>query len=389
MKYAFNCNEAIPSKSWLATTGLIWEKIYVSGWGKNFTDSIVLSDVANLSSPKQLPQVDPRSLSDQDLFKIAQQRWDKKGKTRVVKDVEFFLKLIYETDIIEIKDFGEIFDRNQASKDNLDKSSWYDAKKLADKYKERDDAFKKFFESIEKIHKYKSEIDKIFKANPNQNESSLANYGKDFERLHNKYIRSGINFINIDVSHIVFLYSPVLNKYSQASLFFRDKESFSGLTGASEKAIFSSAKAYLPCEPESLEINQIKDFREKTKMQRLRFKSAFSEIVEFLEKTSTEEDLRKNVRLAKEFIDEQVESTKDNYKKTKILARATDIGYALTGAGAIYSSLGSMMLNPIISIASIIPLWLANKILVRDLLEKAERDQKKDTWGYLLSVKDI
>ena len=94
--------------------------------------------------------------------------------------------------------------------------------------------------------------------------------------------------------------------FHDLDFFFETRDEFQQCHSLGPTVLLRAIEASIPEKPESIGLSTLIDFREKTKLQRLKFRQEVDALIDGLFNCSTEDDLQKRVKLCGEYIAEQV-----------------------------------------------------------------------------------
>jgi hypothetical protein len=178
------------------------------------------------------------------------------------------------------------------------------------------------------------------------------------------------------------------NAFDDLDFFFSNTRDFQQCHSLNTTALFASIEAIVPKLPEAVELKQLLDFRENTQLQRLRFRQEVQGLHDTLFACSTEADLHANMKLCREFIEEQVNILQLNYRAHKIEAIKKSMGITFT-APALVGALASVLDVPFYmpaAIVSAVSLSIGEVLLA---IEKGKSQISSSPWGYVNSLKKL
>jgi hypothetical protein len=341
MRKAFYYDNAIPSKKWLITASLLWNKIWISPLIINL-----------ITAQDTFPELNNEFLTSlykkaPDIFDISTPKIDEskfKNEIRGEK-LDKYKKIVIEH-VNEIKR-GFIRPENMGKLENLkEKTQHY--LNIGD----RQSALKMVNLLTSILNSEKSEMTR---------KATLHNHG--------------------------FYNSEYKEYYPELDYFFDNESSFKNCYPNCNKVLIYSVEAHLPVNPESISIQQIKDFRERTISQRIKFKIASEEFLNKLMLSSTEADFDDSLKVFKEILENELNSFSIVYRECKIeaLNRAITIFSATTLLPFIESSLSIPIYVP----AGIISSLSLTASSVLSAIEKGKTEIHKSPWGYLTSLKRL
>lgn len=192
----------------------------------------------------------------------------------------------------------------------------------------------------------------------------------------------------LTLANKVLVPSWAQNAFDDLDCFFNNTRDFQQCHSLNTTALFASIEAIVPKMPEAIELKQLLDFRESTQLQRLKFRQEVQTLLDTLFACSTEADLHTNMKLCREFIEEQVNILQLNYRAHKIEAIKKSMGITFT-APALVGALASVLDIPFYmpaAIVSAISLSIAEVLLA---IEKGKSQVSSSPWGYVNSLKKL
>ena len=173
-----------------------------------------------------------------------------------------------------------------------------------------------------------------------------------------------------------------IRAFPSLDLFFADRECFQYYHSLKANVLLTSIEAIVPREPDSISVSQIINFRERTRLQREKFKLEIeaNQIFKNILNCSSEEELQGQMRLCEEYLREQLEFLKQEYRKCKIETFVKTIGMACAPP-ALLMALSSALNVPFYIPGVIVSILLLNSAVILEDLEKGRSDIRKSPWG--------
>lgn len=178
------------------------------------------------------------------------------------------------------------------------------------------------------------------------------------------------------------------NAFHELDYFFVNASEFQKCHSLNANVLLTSIEAVVPEKPESMDLSKLTEFRERTQLQRLKFRQEVDKLSDDLFACSTEAELRVKVKLCGEYIREQLNTLEVNYRAYKIDAIKKTMGITFT-APALLGALSSVLHVPFYmpaAIVSAISLSIAEILLA---IEKGKAEVAKSPWGYLSNIKKL
>lgn len=176
--------------------------------------------------------------------------------------------------------------------------------------------------------------------------------------------------------------------FHELDYFFAHKSDFQEYHSLNANILQASIEAILPTNPNDVSTAQLIDFREATKLQRLKFRKEAEKLVNDLFACSTEDDLQRTTRLCEEYILEQINILEINYRSYKIEALKKVLGVTFA-APALLAALSSALHIPFYMPAAIISTISLASAEILLTVEKGKSEIMKSPWAYLRSLKKL
>jgi len=331
MRKAFYYDSAIPPNHWLKITSLLWDKIYISPLIDGFLRFATFFDETKNQFLTKLYR------SDKDLFDTfsPETHWQKIKEGQNLKE-EYF-------------DIYRNLTREILTEMNSNISQIKHIVKLTEEMK-LPKSIKAGYQAIDAFKSYK--VRTIEKAN---------------------YFNNG--FYNHKFHEL----------FPQLDYFFDKDASFREYYSNGREVILLGVDALLPLNLDDISIPQIKDFRQLTRQQRIKFIDASEEILKNVMNSSDEEGFNKALRHFKDILDEKVLLLNKDYKLCKIKAgikRLQVICLAVTGIGILFPI---SLCEPALYLSDV-SIFGAEHFLEK---RKSALNIDKETWGFLLPLTRI
>lgn len=338
MRKAFYYDNVIPPKNWLILTSLLWDKIYISP---------LLHGLLKIGY--HFKEVRDEFLtklyySDNDLFDTfsPQANWEKAQHTLNEAYFDIYRNLTREF-IVEMQ--------NNLSATN------------------------QIVQLAEEMHHCKSKKDF----------TAASNVGYRLIDTFNAYKTKTIEKANYFNSGF---YNHRFKELFPEFVYFFDKEqSFKNYCSSNKEALLCTIESFIPINLNLISIKQIKDFRENTISKRIKFRKASEEILKEIMHSSTESEFDNSLKIFKDFLYEELNILKKDYRDCKINASIKSIKVLTLGINL--PSILAAISIPIFEPASIVAsLSLASASFLSNI-EKGKSEIHKSPWGYLMSLKDL
>lgn len=336
MRNAFYYDSAIPPENWLKITSLLWNKIYISPLILN------LLKIGNHSQEVRDEFLTKLYYADNDLFNTfsPEANWKKAQGTLNEEYFDIYRKLTDEF----IRGMESDFDLIDRMKNLIEEMGCLKNEK-------------EFIGALKAGNRLKAAFDEYkTKTIEKANYFNFGFYNHRFKEL-----------------------------FPQLDYFFNKEKSFHEYCSSEKEVILLGVEALLPLNIAEISIPQIKDFRELTKSQRLKFIRVSEGILKDIMNSYDEEGFNKALRRFREILDEKILLLQKDYKLCKIQVGMRKIKIICLVTTGLHLLFPISIYEPALWLSDV-SVFTAEHFLEK---RKGEINIDKESWGILMPLAKI